>query len=65
VIVALAVHTARRLGEIGFAAGALGGLSLIADGVFAGASWRSQARLLGAILVTIGFGLGVVYVHWS
>lgn len=64
-ILALAAHTARRLGEIGFAAGALGGLSLIAEGLSPGASWRSQARLLGAVLVTLGFGLGVVYIHWS
>lgn len=64
-ILALAVHTARRLGEIGFLAGALGGLSLIAEGVFAGASWRSQARLLGALLITIAFGLGIVSLHWS
>lgn len=37
----------------------------MAECLFPGAGWRPQARLLGAVLVMIGFGLGVVYVHWS
>jgi hypothetical protein len=66
-LVALAVHTARRIGEVGFAIGALGAL-IITLGAWTGAAGRTRgnpATAGGAFLVAVGFVLGIVALHWG
>jgi hypothetical protein len=63
---AIAVHTARRLGEIGFLVGAIGGLLLLVEGMTSAGSGRSNPmRALAGLLMAAGFVLGIAYVHWG
>ena len=65
-ILALAVHTARRIGEIGFLIGAIGGLLMLVEGMTSGGAGRAKPlQALAGLLMTVGFVLGIVYVHWG
>lgn len=68
-LVGLAAGTARRLGEIGFIVGAIGGLLFIAGAAFrANRAQGSASRtaFMGAgVCITIGFVLGIVALHWG
>ena len=65
-ILALAVHTAKRLGEIGYLIGAIGGLLLLAEGATSARAGRgSPLRIMAGLLIAIGFVLGIVFIHWG
>lgn len=65
-ILALAVHTAKRLGEIGFLIGAIGALLLLVDGVGSGSTSRTTPfRGLAGLLMAAGFVLGIAFIHWG
>ena len=68
-LVALAAGTARRVGEIGFIIGAIGGLLFIAGAAFRANSARegtSRKVLMAAgICITVGFVLGIAAFHWG
>ncbi len=66
-ILAVSVSAARRLGEIGFLVGALGALLLVLEAARPGSpeTQRRMARLIGALLIAVGFALGILYVHWG
>lgn len=65
-ILALAAHTAKRLGEIGFLIGAVGALLLALDAMMpAQAGGAKPTRALGALLIAAGFVLAIAYIHWG
>jgi ABC-type proline/glycine betaine transport system permease subunit len=68
-LIALAAGTARRVGEIGFIIGAIGGLLFIAGAALRANSARegtSQKVLMAAgVCITVGFVLGIVAFHWG
>ncbi|HZT64536.1 MAG TPA: hypothetical protein VFA11_01985 [Acidimicrobiales bacterium] len=71
-IIAIATSTARRIGEIGFAIGALGAL-LIAFGAFtqagadpnAAAAGRRMSETVGGLMLGVCFVLQIVSLHWA
>jgi hypothetical protein len=67
VIIALSASSARRIGEIGFIIGAVGGvLVMLAALRGSGGSSRgaNPAMLLAGLCIAVGFVLGIVYIHW-
>jgi hypothetical protein len=67
-MVALAAGTARRIGEIGFIVGAVGGLLLglaAARRNGAGAEASPALTILGGVCIAIGFVLGIAAFHWG
>ncbi|GEM_PF-6934975 len=64
-IIALTTVTARRIGEIGFVVGAIGGLLLMLGAGTASRSGGGRASLmLAGLCIAVGFVLGIVYMHW-
>lgn len=68
-LVAIATATARRLGEIGFVVGAIGGLLFMAGAAFRANSAREstgRAFFMGAgLFIAIAFVLGIAAFHWG
>ena len=68
-LVALAAGTARRLGEIGFIVGAIGGIFFIAGAAALANSARgSTARtffMLAGLCIAVAFVLGIAAFHWG
>lgn len=68
-LLALAANTARRIGELGFIVGAIGGVLFIA----AAAVRANRARgnpgrgilMAAGVCITVGFVLGIVALHWG
>jgi hypothetical protein len=65
-VLALALRTARRIGEVGFVVGAVGGL-LLALGAAAGRGSRGgrASLVVAGLCIAVGFVLGIVYLHWG
>ena len=62
--VLLATAASRHLGELGFALGAVGALVLVAEAATPEApSWARMGRAVGAVLIALGFVLGIIYIH--
>ncbi len=68
-LVGLAAGTARRIGEIGFIIGAIGGLLFIAGAAFRANSARESTSrnvlMAAGICITTGFILGIAAFHWG
>ena len=68
-LIGLAAETARRLGEIGFIIGAIGGLLFIAGAAFRANSARERTSrnvlMAAGICITVGFVLGIAAFHWG
>lgn len=63
-ILAVSISTARHLGEIGFIIGAVGALLLAVESARPDSqSGRNMIRLIGSLLIAIGFVLAIFYVH--
>jgi len=67
-LLAVTSQSARRIGEIGFIIGAIGGLLFIAGAALrANDAEESRARnvFMGAgVCITIGFICGIISLHW-
>ena len=67
-LLALAATSARRIGEIGFIVGAIGGVLLAlgaAGGNGRGASTARTLLVLAGVCIAVGFVLGIVTFHWG
>jgi hypothetical protein len=65
-ILAVSISTARKFGEIGFLLGALGALLLAAEAIRPFSQDAVKvARLVGLLLIAVGFVLGILYIHWG
>jgi hypothetical protein len=68
-LVALAAGTARRIGEIGFIVGAIGGLLFMAGAAFRANNARESTSrtffMAAGLFVAIAFILGIVAFHWA
>jgi len=67
-VLAMAIHTAKRFGEIGFVIGAIGALMMAAGSMPRGRSagvGGAPIVAIGAVLVAAGFVLGIVSLHWG
>ena len=67
-IASLSASAARRIGELGFIVGAIGGLVLVLGALRAGQTSASGARALlsiAGLCITVGFVLGIVALHWD
>jgi hypothetical protein len=63
--ISLAATTARRIGEIGFIVGAMGGLLLLLGAGAGSTSGGARPSLmLAGLCIAVGFALGIVYMHW-
>ena len=61
-VASLSVHGARRMAEIGALLGLLGGLAPAA-GVLP--SFRTSSRVIGGLLVAVGFALLIYALHFG
>jgi hypothetical protein len=67
-IAALAAGTARRIGEIGFIVGAVGGVLLVLAAARTsgrGAAASRALTMLAGVCIAIGFVLGIIALHWG
>ncbi len=65
-LLALAASTARRIGEVGFIIGAIGGLLImLAAAAGRGSRGGRASSTLAGLCIAVGFVLGVVYMHWT
>ncbi len=68
-LVGLAAGTARRIGEIGFIIGAIGGLLFIAGAAFRANSARESTSrtvvMAAGVCLTVGFVLRIAAFHWG
>ena len=67
-IAALAAGTARRIGEIGFIVGAVGGVLLLLGAVRGNGASAAATRtltMLAGVCIAVGFVLGIVAFHWG
>ena len=63
---ALGAETARRIGEIGFIIGAIGGLLVMVGAATGSRSGGGRsAMMLAGLCLAVGFALGIVFLHWG
>jgi hypothetical protein len=63
---ALGAGTARRIGEIGFIVGAIGGLLVMVGAASGSRSGSGRASLmLAGLCIAVGFVLGIIFLHWG
>ncbi len=66
-IATISIGAARRIGEIGFLIGAIGGLLLLLGSV-RGHAANADARAIAiaaGLCIAVGFALGIVAFHWG